>query len=162
MLGYGYKGFWTGLKGASLNVVLTSGWVLAQAQNGVLDTWVQMGIPGVAVFTVMVLQAVRNGIRCFRGTGQNTYVRWCIVIILCGLGYNVGESSLGIVSLVWFFFLLACIGLNETAHAAYPVVPRFALKDEGPPVRSAQGLLTTGDRRFYARESWMGPHSEVG
>jgi exopolysaccharide production protein ExoQ len=162
LLGYGYKGFWTGLKGASLNVVLTSGWVLAQAQNGILDTWVQMGIPGVAVFTVTVLQAIRNGIRCFRGTGQNTYVRWCIVIILCGLGYNVGESSLGIVSLVWFFFLLACIGLNETAHAAYPVVPHPTLKEERQRMRSAQGLLTAGERRFYAGESWTHPHGEVG
>jgi exopolysaccharide production protein ExoQ len=162
MLGYGYKGFWTGLKGASLNVVLTSGWVLAQAQNGVLDTWVQLGVPGVAVFAVMVVQALRNGIRCFRGTGQNAYVRWCIVIILCGLGYNVGESSLGIVSLVWFFFLLACIGLNETAYAAYPATPRFTLKEERQRLRGAHGLLTTDGRRFYARESLMNPRSEVG
>jgi exopolysaccharide production protein ExoQ len=117
LLGYGYKGFWTGLKGASLNVVLTSGWVLAQAQNGLLDTWVQLGIPGVAIFALMVAQAVCNGVRSFRGTGQDGYVRWCIVIVVCFLGYNVGESSLGIVSLVWFFFLLACIGLSETARS---------------------------------------------
>jgi hypothetical protein len=62
---------------------------------------------------------VRNGVRCFRATGQDVYVRWCVVVITCFLGYNVGESSLGIVSLVWFFFLLACIGLNETARVAY-------------------------------------------
>ena len=98
----------------------------------------------VAIFAVMVVQAVRNGIRCFRGTGQNAYVRWCIVIILCGLGYNVGESSLGIVSLVWFFFLLACIGLNETAYAAYPVVPHMTMKDERQRLRGAHALLTTG------------------
>ncbi len=152
LLGYGYKGFWTGLKGASLNVVLTSGWVLAQAQNGVLDTWVQLGVSGVVLFAVMVGQAVRNGIHCFRGTGHDSYVRWCMVVILCGLGYNVGESSLGIVSLVWFFFLLACIGLNETAHA----MNQAALVSANIPARqpgcSARDLLLTGDRRVLAAD----------
>ena len=41
------KALWAGLKGPSLDVVLTSGWVLAQAQSGYLDTWVQLGVSGV-------------------------------------------------------------------------------------------------------------------
>jgi exopolysaccharide production protein ExoQ len=152
LLGYGYKGFWTGLKGASLNVVLTSGWVLAQAQNGVLDTWVQLGVSGVVLFAVVVGQAIRNGIRCFRGTGRDSYVRWCIVVILCGLGYNVGESSLGIVSLVWFLFLLACIGLNETAHATNHLPPQSKDIQARQALSGARGPLLTGDRRALAAD----------
>jgi len=113
---------------------------------------VQLGVSGVVLFAVMVGQALRNGIRCFRGTGRDSYVRWCIVVILCGLGYNVGESSLGIVSLVWFFFLLACIGLNETAHAMNQVPPQSDSIPARQPVRSARDLLLTGDRRVLAAD----------
>jgi hypothetical protein len=35
------------------------------------------------------------------------------------LVYNVGESSLGMVQLVWFLFLLACIGLKQAAAAKH-------------------------------------------
>jgi exopolysaccharide production protein ExoQ len=146
LLGYGYKGFWTGLKGASLNVVLTSGWVLAQAQNGVLDTWVQLGVSGVLLIILTVGQAVRNGARCFRGSGQDSYVRWCIVVIVCALAYNIGESSLGMVSLVWFFFLLACVGLNETAGAMRRATPP---EERQLQFRPLPGLLE-GDRILRA------------
>lgn len=127
-LGYGYKAFWAGLKGPSLNVVLTSGWVLAQAQSGYLDTWVQLGVSGVLLVALIVGQAVRNGARSFRGSGQDSYVRWCIVVIVCALVYNIGESALGTVGLIWFLFLLACVGLSETARAMYS----GAVREEHP------------------------------
>ena len=138
LLGYGYKAFWTGLKGASLNVVLTSGWVLAQAQSGFLDVWVQLGVFGVVLIALIVWQAVVNGLRCFRGNDSDDYVRWCIVIIVCALAYNVGESSLGSISLVWFLFLLACVGLSETAR-------RLHLKNHTAPFS-----FRASSRRFRA------------
>ncbi len=116
MLGYGYGAFWNGLQGASLNIVLISGWVLAQAQNGFLDLWLQAGVGCIVLVALITLQAVWNALHCFRGSGQDAYVRWCIVTILCTLVYNIGESSLGMIHLVWFLFLLACIGLKEIAR----------------------------------------------
>ena len=70
LLGYGYGAFWTGLKGTSLNLVLISGWVLAQAQNGYLDLWLQVGVGGVILTALITAQAVWNGVRCFRGSGK--------------------------------------------------------------------------------------------
>ena len=66
---------------------------------------------------LITVQAVWNGVRCFRGSGQDSYVRWCLVMIACTLIWNIGESSLGMIHLVWFIFLLACIGLQQTAQA---------------------------------------------
>ncbi len=115
ILGYGFAAFWNGLYGASQDLVLISGWNLQQAQNGFLDLWLGMGVAGVALIMVMVVQAMRNAIRCFHRESTRTYVRWCIVVILSTLLYNVGESSLGLLHMVWFLFLLAYIGLNEAA-----------------------------------------------
>ena len=115
ILGYGFVSFWNGLYGASQNVVLTSGWALSQAQNGFLDVWLGVGAVGVALIAIMVVQAMRNAARSFQIKETQTYVRWSVVVILCTLLYNIGESSLGLLHMVWFLFLLAYIGLNESA-----------------------------------------------
>jgi O-antigen ligase len=115
ILGYGFVAFWNGLYGASQSVVLTSGWALSQAQNGFLDMWLGLGVVGVALIAIMVLKSMRNATRCFEVNDSGVYVRWCIVVIFSVLLYNVGESSLGLLQMVWFLFVLAYIGLNEIA-----------------------------------------------
>jgi exopolysaccharide production protein ExoQ len=119
LLGYGYSAFWTGLLGPSLNIVLISGWALAQSQNGFLDMWLQVGIAGVVLIVLAIGQAARDALRCFRDSGQDNHVRWCIVVIITTILYNIGESSLGMVQLVWFLFLLACIGLKQAVMAKH-------------------------------------------
>jgi O-antigen ligase len=119
ILGYGYGAFWTGLQGPSLNIVLISGWALAQAQNGFLDLWLQVGVAGVLLILLATVQAARDALQCFRGSREDHYVRWCIVVIVTTLVYNTGESSLGMVQLVWFLFLLACIGLKQARMAKH-------------------------------------------
>jgi O-antigen ligase len=131
VLGYGYGAFWTGLQGPSLNIVLISGWALAQAQNGFLDVWLQVGIAGVLLILLATGQAARDALRCFRGSGQDNYVRWCIVVIVTTLLYNIGESSLGMIQLVWFLFLLACIGLKQ-ARMAKQSDPGIDMLEQGP------------------------------
>lgn len=117
VLGYGFVAFWNGLYGASQSVVLTSGWALAQAQNGFLDMWLALGAVGVALIAAMVIQAMRNAMRGFHLEGKGPYARWCIVVILTILLYNIGESSLALLHMVWFLFVLACVDLNQLASS---------------------------------------------
>jgi O-antigen ligase len=114
-LGYGYEAFWRGLAGASKNVVLISGWNISQAQSGYLDLWLQFGISGIVLLVLMTGQAARNAISSFRGTDNSVFVRWCVVIIICNLAYNIGESDFGYLRVVWLMFVLACIGLQKEA-----------------------------------------------
>ena len=117
ILGYGFACFWRGLYGPSQSTVLIAGWGLQQAQNGFLDVWLGIGAVGVAVVAIMTGQAMRNAARCFYSS-ERAYVRWCIVMILCTLIYNIGESSIGLINMNWFLFLLASIGLNQAAVSA--------------------------------------------
>jgi exopolysaccharide production protein ExoQ len=117
ILGYGFAAFWRGLYGPSQGIVLIAGWGLAQAQDGFLDVWLGIGIVGVAVIAVMTAQALRNGFRCVLSERNQAHVRWCIVVIVCTLLFNIGESSIGLFRMTWFLFLLACIGLNQAARA---------------------------------------------
>jgi O-antigen ligase len=119
LLGYGYEAFWQGLQGASKNVVLIAGWSLSQAQSGYLDLWLQLGVFGVAALVLMTLQAGVYAIRCFRYKSNASFVRWCIVVILCNLVYNIGESDFGYLRILWLLFVMACIGLKKEAVAAH-------------------------------------------
>jgi exopolysaccharide production protein ExoQ len=116
-LGYGYEAFWQGLQGASKNVVLIAGWGLSQAQSGYLDLWLQLGVCGVIILVLMTAQAATDVFRSFRATANATFVRWCAVVILCNLIYNIGESDFGYLRILWLLFVLACIGLRKEASS---------------------------------------------
>lgn len=115
ILGYGFGAFWKGLYGPSQAITLIAGWGLHQAQNGFLDVCLEMGAVGVALIVIMTGQAIRNAVICFHSMVHKTYIRWCIVVIVCTLLYNIGESSVGLVNITWFLFLLALIGLSQLA-----------------------------------------------
>lgn len=115
ILGYGFTAFWKGLYGPSQSIVLIAGWGLQQAQDGFLDVWLGIGAVGVLLVALMTGQALRNSIRCSYVVADRMYVRWCIVVIICTLFYNIGESSIGLLNMTWFLFLLAAISLNLTA-----------------------------------------------
>jgi O-antigen ligase len=118
LLGYGYEAFWRGLQGASKNVVLIAGWNLSQAQSGYLDVWLQLGVFGVITLVLMTLSAGTDALRCFRCRSNAAFVRWCIVVILCNLVYNIGESDFGYLRILWLLFVMACIGLRKEAQAS--------------------------------------------
>lgn len=128
LLGYGFSAFWKGLYGPSQNITLVAGWGLQQAQNGLLDVWLGMGLVGVACVLALTGQALRNALRCFFSASDHTYVRWCIVVIVCTLLYNIGESSIGLVNMNWLLFLLAAIGLTQSATSRYNSLP-FGVED---------------------------------
>jgi exopolysaccharide production protein ExoQ len=115
ILGYGFASFWSGLYGPSQNVTLVAGWGLAQAQDGFLDVWLGTGVIGVALIGAIALQAIRNAARCASSKSDEAFVRWSVVVILCVLIFNIGESSIGLFRSTWFLFLLACLGLNQAA-----------------------------------------------
>lgn len=115
ILGYGFSAFWKGLYGPSQSVVLIAGWGLQQAQDGFLDVWLGLGVVGIALLAVFTGQAMRNAVRSFYSDGSQAYVRCCIVVIVCTLLYNLGETSIGSLNMTWFLFLIASIGLSQVA-----------------------------------------------
>lgn len=112
ILGYGFAAFWRGLYGPSHNIVLVAGWGLTQAQDGFLDVWLGIGVVGVALVALLTVQAMRNAVHSFYFEDTKVYVRWCIVVIICTLLYNIGESSIGLYNMTWFLFLLSSIDLG--------------------------------------------------
>jgi exopolysaccharide production protein ExoQ len=112
-LGYGFSAFWSGLNGPSQRVVLISDWGIQQAQNGYLDLWLGLGVGGVVIITLMAALAIRTFFKTVPMGESRSQLRWCTVIIITILLYNIGETFFGLLQMVWFLFLLAFIGLQS-------------------------------------------------
>jgi O-antigen ligase len=88
---------------------------LSQAQSGYLDVWIQLGLAGVVCLLVMIGQAALNVMRAFKNSAHPAFVRWCIVVIVCNLIYNIGESDYCLLRILWFLFVIANLGLRKEA-----------------------------------------------
>jgi len=116
MLGYGYAAFWTGLKGESLNIVMSTHFEIYQAQNGLLEVWLEMGIVGVTLVVLTLGKAVKDAVTCVQ-RGHSQAVNWYIGIVALTVMYNVDESFLATAhSIPWLMYIVACTGLAAEAR----------------------------------------------
>jgi exopolysaccharide production protein ExoQ len=118
ILGYGYVAFWTGLQGESMNVFMSARFVIYQAQNGILETALQLGVVGVSLVLCTAIAALRDAFLCFRGSHWSA-ARWYTGVILLTLAYNVDEGFFAAPhSLPWLMYTIACAGLRKGADEA--------------------------------------------
>jgi len=59
VLGYGYRTFWLGFNGPSALVWENFSWHPAHAHNGYLDVWLQLGLVGVILVSILLFILVR-------------------------------------------------------------------------------------------------------
>jgi exopolysaccharide production protein ExoQ len=117
LLGFGYSAFWLGSKGESVNVVLATGFRnLANAENGILQLWLELGFVGVAIFLYTLFQACRNALTCLRFDAPS-YVKWYSAIIFLEILALVdGGKFMFPNSLDWILYVIACLGLALRAE----------------------------------------------
>lgn len=117
LLGFGYSAFWLGFKGEAMNVALATGFKnVANAENGILQIWLEQGLIGVLVFLFTLFQACKNAVACLQLNAPN-YVKWyCAIIFLELLALVDGGKFMFPNSLDWVLYVLACIGLATHAE----------------------------------------------
>jgi exopolysaccharide production protein ExoQ len=116
ILGFGYSAFWLGVKGESLNVILATGLRnLANAENGILQLWLELGLVGVLMFLYTLFEACKNALTCLRPNAPN-YVKWYSAIIFLEILALVdGGKFMFPNSVDWVLYVLACLGLAMEA-----------------------------------------------
>jgi exopolysaccharide production protein ExoQ len=117
VLGFGYSAFWLGTRGESVNIVLATGYRnLANAENGVLQLWLELGIVGVLIFLYTLVQACRNAMVCLTPDSPN-YVKWYAAIIFLEILALVdGGKFMFPNSLDWILYVVSCLGLALQAQ----------------------------------------------
>jgi exopolysaccharide production protein ExoQ len=117
LLGFGYSAFWLGFKGEAMNVALATGFRnLANAENGILQMWLELGLVGVLIFLYTLFEACKNAVTCLR-LGAPTYIKWYSAIIFLELLALVdGGKFMFPNSIDWVLYVLACLGVATQAR----------------------------------------------
>lgn len=92
-LGYGYGGFWSGMKGETLNIYIASGWLPMGAHNGYLELWLGIGILGLPLLLYFILRSFRMA-RDFIRSDKSWLSIWPITYLLLFVFHNFFESHL--------------------------------------------------------------------
>jgi O-antigen ligase len=116
MLGYGYSAFWTGLKGESLNIYMKTHFEIYQAQNGILEVWLEIGLAGVLLVAATLIRAAKDSLTCLQHDNSPA-VNWYVCMLVLTVIYNIDETFLAAAhSLPWLLYVVACTGLADIAE----------------------------------------------
>jgi O-antigen ligase len=141
LFGYGYRAFWTGLKGESAFIALMEKWTVPGAHNGFLETWLDLGLIGLGMVLITMVVAFRDAVNCFR-YGATPLVRWYVSILVMTVVTNMAEMTLMYPNyLTWIMYVLACVGL---AHESKQITSRR--RREEPATPAAVDLRPLGRR----------------
>jgi exopolysaccharide production protein ExoQ len=116
--GYGFFAFWVELHGEAANTAMAAGDVnLGNAENGVLQLWLELGLVGLAILTAMVVKTCRNALHVAFRKDAPGYVDWYIALLVFTLLSVVdGSKFLLPHSLYWMMYLIADLGLAAAAR----------------------------------------------
>jgi len=91
-LGYGYGVYWMDQLGPSYYVRLQLQWGIPTAHNGWIETWLSVGVLGVAVFALHYLWTFILAFQRIKRGGSETYLAILIVVVF--LVFSLSESSI--------------------------------------------------------------------
>lgn len=116
VFGFGYQAFWLGLKGESANLLLTPGHaLLSNAENGVMQMWLELGAVGTFVLLFLLFRSCRNALLCL-SYDTSRYLRWSSAILMLSLLSLVnGDKYMYPNTIEWVLFVLAYVNLAEAA-----------------------------------------------
>lgn len=107
-LGFGYFAFWNGLRGESINVAIAAGDLsLGNAENGVLQLWLELGLVGVFLLGLSLFRTCRNALILLRSNTER-YVDCYFMILVFTLLSLVDGMKLFYPHLwPWIFYVMA-------------------------------------------------------
>jgi O-antigen ligase len=119
--GYGFGGFWVGDSHPMLKSLLAKAkWQVPHAHNGFLSVFIEMGVVGVIIVSLLILITYGKISRLFAMHFE--LARLKMVILLMVLLHNVSEVSLcDLSNPLWVLFLFSAVSL-----------PLFSLPEESP------------------------------
>jgi exopolysaccharide production protein ExoQ len=113
-LGYGYSAFWLGLEGPSARLWLATGQEYSHAHNSFLDLWLQLGLLGVAVFSLGFVLAFSRAVIWTRQT-RSTEGLWPIIFLTFVPLYSLTESAiLEQNSALWIIYVATVLSTSFT------------------------------------------------
>jgi exopolysaccharide production protein ExoQ len=116
LLGFGYSAFWIGFKGEAVNLALATGYAgLGNAENGVLQLWLEVGLVGVALLFLMLMRTCKNAATCFRVDSPGYVIWYMSLLFLALLALVDGDKFMVPHAIEWTMYIVADVGLAMEA-----------------------------------------------
>ena len=118
ILGYGYDAFWIGFKGEAAVIAMMVGAAnLGNAENGVLQVWLEIGGVGVILIFLSLFQVTRMAILCF-SRDASKYIQWCLSVVFLSLVMLIdGDKFMFPHTLEWTLFVMVYASLHKEMKA---------------------------------------------
>jgi exopolysaccharide production protein ExoQ len=116
IIGYGYNAFWTRQNPEALLTAMSIGSTgLGNAENGILQMWLELGALGLAILGCILAQLVRMSIICFR-LEASPYVQWCICMVFLGIVYGAlaGDKFMHPNTIEWTILVVVYASMNKS------------------------------------------------
>jgi len=112
-LGYGFGAFWNGY-GDSLNAMKMIGGAMRGADSGYVDTFLQLGLAGIALWIVSLLAVIRNCANVFQNKAVPLTAYWYVGILLVTYVGSYTDNFFPIAGgIATFIFAVAYVGLLD-------------------------------------------------
>jgi len=116
LLGFGFSGFWGGIRGKSADVILTLGWVAKHSHNGFLDIWLDLGVVGLCVFLASYFTALWRAMHLLRRqVGSEAF--WPIHYLAFMILYHITEGPILRQNSIYWALYVSTVVCVHSAHS---------------------------------------------
>jgi O-antigen ligase len=113
--GYGYGGFWVGSSGESYWVLRSVGWDAPHAHNGLLDIWLDLGLAGVIVSTLLLFSTFFWALR-YASLVRDLKAVWPSAYLSLVMIWNMSESTMLKQNIFWVMFVAIALTLRKVSY----------------------------------------------
>ncbi|AXC12975.1 Exopolysaccharide production protein ExoQ [Acidisarcina polymorpha] len=114
-LGYGYYAFWTKANPEALATALAIGSTgLGNAENGVLQMWLEMGALGLGLLFLALAHLCKMGMACFR-KDHSGFIQWSLCMVFLSLLYGLlaGDKFMFPHTIEWTILVLVYVCMHD-------------------------------------------------
>jgi exopolysaccharide production protein ExoQ len=117
IIGFGYSAFWSVNNPEAFRLALAAGDPhLSNAENGVLQMWLELGLVGVLLVMFMLVRTTRNALACLKSDTPNYALWYMTILFITLLSLIDGDKFMLPTALEWVMFIMADIGLANEAR----------------------------------------------
>jgi O-antigen ligase len=158
--GAGFETFWVGPRVARIfNRV--GGWAMTnEAHNGYIETYLNLGWLGLALMALVLVHGYRKAVSTFRR--DSTLGALLMSYVITAVAYNISEAGFRILSVEWFFLLLAVASASWASGVSKSRLRTHLSLGQAPwPSESLSSLEMTSRREVVMHAAKINPPTSL-